>query len=274
METTMRHSRSKTSNAHILDWTDSHKRKSNLDFFADALTALGEMKSGHGGLMAIGLIGSCDLPGVALRQAQSVLRWDMRPSLWSHAFLIADKITDLAQGGEAKTLGVSLHPRTSEFPRPENNGVSEGRLKLYKNSKLDANAALFVVKMTKDEVQTVAARAADPNRDRQRYNLWESLGVWQGFLWSFGQRPNPLREGFPIPAASFVEYCFEGLSLDLTPGASERNSAPEHLYNAAKYWHEAFETQNRFISGCYVLRDRGCSLMDTAEGAAPAKKTR
>jgi len=98
-----------------------------------------------------------------------------------------------------------------------------------------------------------------------RYNLWDTLGVWQAFLWSFGQRPNPLREGFPIASSSFIEYCFEAISVDLTPAASERNSAPEHIWNAAKWWHNAYSAQGREITGYYVLRDEGCSLQNAGE---------
>jgi hypothetical protein len=210
--------------------------------------------------MAIGLVGSRDLPGVTLRQAQSVLRWDMRPGLWSHAFLIADAIQENV--GATKILGVSLHPRTGIFPRPERNGVSEGTLNLFNQRDLDANAALLAIGMDEEEAGKVAEKAGNPNLDRVRFNFWDTLGVWQAFLWSFGQRPNPLREGFPIPSASFIEYCYEAINLDLTPGASERNAAPEHLWNAAKWWQDAYRAQNRKISGFCVLRDEGCSLQN------------
>ena len=265
METTIRHSRSTGANPKIEDWSKDYEKKDNLRFFADAFAALGKAGVGNGGLMVIGLVGSRDLPGVTLRQAQALLRWDMRPSLWSHAFLITNRVSGASGVPRAKTLGVSVHSRTAEFPNPECNGVSSGTLKLYEDSKVDANVGLFAVNMTDEEADRVAYRAAHQNLDRQRYNLWESLGVWQGFLWSFGVRPNPLREGFPIPSASFLEYCYEGIGLDLTPGASERNSAPEHIYNAAKYWHDAFKTQERFVTGYYALRDKGCSLLSAED---------
>jgi hypothetical protein len=55
---------------------------------------------------------------------------------------------------------------------------------------------------------------------------------------------------------------FEALALDLTPGASERNSSPEHIWTGA-VWHESFkEAQGRAISGSYVIRDRGYSIID------------
>jgi hypothetical protein len=87
------------------------------------------------------------------------------------------------------------------------------------------------------------------------------LGVWQSYLWSQGAKHNPLREGVPIAASSYIEFIFEWLGLGVTPGASERNSAPEHLWNAACWWHKAFKEQDRKVAGMFVARDRGCAMV-------------
>ena len=100
--------------------------------------------------MAIGLLGQRDLPGVTLRWAQSVLRWDLRPSLWSHAFLVAEPAAgDTATVGRTRLREVPLFERTGAFPRPERNGVSDGRLDLYQDSSVDANVALLTIEMKK-----------------------------------------------------------------------------------------------------------------------------
>lgn len=260
----MRHSRTAKGNSQIEKW-EGYEQKDNLTFFTDALNALNEAKVGNGGLMVIGLVGSRDLPGVTLRQAQTVLRWDLRPSYWSDAFLVAEALQADGDVSDLVTLSASLHPRIAEFPKPENNGVSQGTLRLYADPRLDANIALLAVNMKEGEAERVAEFAANPNLDRIRFNFWEMLGVWQSYLWAFGQRPNPLREGHPIASSSFVEYCFEAIQLDLTPGASERNSAPEHLWNGAKWWTETLNTRKRHVTGFCVLRDKGCTLLPPAD---------
>ena len=53
----------------------------------------------------------------------------------------------------------------------------------------------------------------------------------------------------PKAASALVEYCFEEIQLDLTPGANDRNSAPEHLWNGARWWSEAFGEFDRPIHG-------------------------
>jgi len=258
----IRHSQSTEKNPQVEDWTGDYRERSNLEFLTDAI----EKFAGGGARMAIGLLGQRDLPGITLRRAQAILRWDLRPSLWSHAFLIADDASSASQIGEARLREVTLHSRTGIFPEPAENAVTDARLSDYDDARVDANAALLVVKMSDEELNAVALRAIDDvNLDRLRYDLWQTLGVWQTYLWSSGAAINPLREGFPVFSSSFVEYCYEAIGLDLSPGASERNSAPEHLWNAALWWHEMLEELGHPISGCCVLRDPSATWLDPAE---------
>jgi hypothetical protein len=259
----MRNSLAKDKNPAIDDWSDDYQKKNNTLFFGDALAALAKNGVGNGGLMAIGLIGQRDIPGVMLRNAQSVLRWDLRPSLWSHAFLIAEPVGEKFSS-KTRILEVPLHARDGSFPRPEDNAVHETELRVYENSRLDANVALLAVSMTDSDMDLVAKRARNYNVDRLRYNFWETLGVWQSYLWASGGRQNPLREAVPIFSSAYIEMAFEAIQFDITPGASERNSAPEHIWNAALWWHEPMkEMYNRQITGFCVLRDKGCSLLSS-----------
>lgn len=253
------------------DWTDAplgpetegtYADHGNLRFFRDVLRKPGDESVGHGGAMAVGLVGRRDLPGVTLRRAQSVLRWDLRPSLWSQAFLLrgAQSAEDL---GEGDLREVSLYSPTGAFPDPANNAVIDGTLRFYDDPTVNANACLVTVDIDEDELKAVTERAVeDPNRDRMRYDLWRMLGVWQSYLWSADALPNPLRQGHPVFSSAFVEYCYEAIQLDLAPGASERNSSPEHLWNAAKWWWESFKAFGHPIRCYSVIRDQGCAVLD------------
>ena len=169
------------------------------------------------------------------------------------------------------------------FPRPENNGVTpNSTLGLYSGAHVDANVAMIAVgarefkkgkrsgvtHLSNAVVQAVAARAKDYNYDRQRYDFWDSLSAWQRYLWSDGEGQNPLRAGIPICASSYVEMAFEAIGLDLVPSASERNSAPEHIWNAAVWWHQHSHIDRDDIEsayemmGCYAIRDYGGSVVD------------
>jgi hypothetical protein len=259
-----RYSGSDERNPDLKDWSRRYSKETNRSFFGDALEALRERGIAGDGRMTIGLVGQRDIPGVALRRAQAILRWDLRPSLWSHAFLISGG----ARGGvgNVRIREVSIHSRGGIFPEPEYNAVTDGRLGFYADPLVDANVALLSVAMSPADLRKVSTRAKrDVNLDRLRFNLWETLGVWVGWLWSGGAAPNPLREGFPVFSSAFVEYCFEAIEVDLAPATSERNSAPEHLWNAAVWWHDTFRSLEHAISGYYVVRDKYCTLLDPEE---------
>jgi hypothetical protein len=234
------------------------ERRGNLAFFESALSDLGDAE------FVVGLVGQRDLTGVNLRRAQAILRWDLRPSLWSHAFVITEPRGD-KDVADVAIREVTLHPREGGFPDPSDNGVLDGRLGQYRDREVDANVALYRVPLDDDDKRALRRRAKDPNLDRVRYDLWRALGIWQAYFWSAGVAPNPLREAVPVPSSSFVEYCFDAIRLDLAPAASERNSAPEQLWNGARWWFKEFADYKRPVSGSYVLRDPYCTLLDPEE---------
>jgi hypothetical protein len=255
-------------NPDLEDWSERHAERANSEFFADALPWLAE-RVGNEARGAIVLLGQRDLPGIALRRAQSVLRWDRRPSLWSHAMLLV--------GGD-RAREVTLHSRAGTFPEPAFNAVTDITLGAYDNRVVDANVALLGVKMDRDQNERLLERTTDDgvNHDRLRYDLWELLGLWQSYLWTRGTR-NPLEEGIPMFNAAFVAYAYEAFGLDVTPGASERHAAPEHIWNGARWWSPEFrwqedaegrsveapaEREESPIIGCCCLRDRHCALLD------------
>ncbi len=272
----MRKSPFQERNQRIGNWSNWSAQKNNLEFVSEALVTMKQLGVGNDGEFAIVLIGSRDLPGVTLRQAQSVLRWDRRPSFWSHAFLINSKWNGKSNIGKLPIVGVPLYSRAGAFPDPKNNGVVTATLDAYADPKIDANIALLSVAKTtemgpksldKKLIRTLRARVNDPNADRLRYELWDSLCAWNRYLWSSGDASNPLRNNIPVPATAFVEMVYEAINLDLVPGASERNSAPEHIWNTSHWWLQHQATDEGFdqpytTCGCFAIRDPGCSTLD------------
>ena len=126
-----RYSGTQESNPEIHDWTEEYKERDNEAFFAAAFRELAGREGWNGGLMTIGLLGQRDLPGVMLRRAQAALRWDLRPSLWSHAFLVADRVATDGAELDTPVREVAIYQRRGKFPEPLHNAVSEGRLSDY-----------------------------------------------------------------------------------------------------------------------------------------------
>jgi hypothetical protein len=164
--------------------------------------------------------------------------------------------------GALRLREVPYYSRTGIFPEPADNAVADGWLGQYDSPTRDPNVALLSVRLDEGEADQLAERAiSDPNLDRARYDLWGSLAAWSGYLWAPEDEPNPLRNDMPMFSSAFVEYCYESIRLDLAPGASERNSAPEHLWNSAIWWHDWFEQLGRPITVHCCLRDPGCSVL-------------
>ena len=110
---------------------------------------------------------------------------------------------------------MTLHSRAGHFPEPADNAITPATLEHYKD---DPNVALLKVRTTPEEAQAIAERATtQPNLERLRYDLFETLGYWQAYLWTRGTA-NPLETGVPMAASALVEYCYEAIQLDLTPG--------------------------------------------------------
>ncbi|NYT63334.1 hypothetical protein H0A66_13520 [Alcaligenaceae bacterium] len=271
----MRRSVADHKNPNLGNWSKWGRTRSNTTFFTEALRTMRDYNTGDGAF-AIGLIGSCDLPGICLRRAQSVLRLDQRPSYWSHAFIITEAWDGKSPVGRLPIAEVPFFARNGQFPEPADNAVIRSTtLGHYLDRELDPNVALFAVAnldgerlqpLGSAERKILAAAIADPNQDRNRYDFWTELGVWQQYFWSGEQLPNPTRAGQPIPASSLIAMVYEQIGVDLTPAASERNSAPEHFWTSMRWWLQRDVQALRgvdgaVVAGCYAIRDQGAAVL-------------
>lgn len=275
----MRRSVADQKNSSMGNWSRWSRSRSNTTFFTEALRFMQERNAGNGA-HAIVLIGSSDLPGICLRRAQSVLRLDQRPSYWSHALVITEPWDGKTAVRNLPIAEVPFFPRNGEFPEPANNAVIRNTtLGHYLDRKRDPNVALFSVTRLIDGVREplsasehdiLSHAVADPNLDRARYDLWTELGVWKQYFWSGEQLPNPTLSGQAIASTSFIEMLYEQIGIDLTPAASERNSAPEHLWTSMRWWLQPEVQEHRgvdsaVVAGCYAIRDQGAAVLRSHE---------
>lgn len=275
----MRRSIADHKNPKLGNWSTWGRNRSNTTFFTEALRTMSEHKMGDGAY-AIGLVGSSDLPGICLRRAQSVLRLDQRPSYWSHAFIISEPWDGSSPVSRLPIAEVPFFARNGQFPEPADNAVIRGTtLGHYLDRRRDPNVALFsVAKLVKKRIKPLdkserailASMIQDPNMDRARYDFWADLGAWKQYFWSGEQLPNPTRNGQPIPSTSFIEMLYEQIGIDLSPAASERNSAPEHFWTSMRWWlqqdvQEDRGTEGAIVAGCYTIRDHGAAVRRSHE---------
>jgi hypothetical protein len=227
---------------------------------------------------AILLVGGNDVRSLALRRAQAALRFDRRVSDWSHAALIVAWQADVAA---SIGVEVSLEPENPLEQVPERNGVTPFRLARYFDEGRFPNVALYVLDFDRPSAkgsmkpggarsQAVDPRerrlaaihaALEPNRDRERYGLWEGLAPWARYAYAPDNTSNPLLEGVPMPSAALCEYAFEAAGVDLTPGATGNYTCPEVLHATMKHWAEGLrEAEGVGVSRFSMVRDE-CGLL-------------
>lgn len=206
------------------------------------------------GVLAIGLLGQYGPLGYALRRAQEVIRVDRTPSHWSHAFLFLDPLSlDPAQNRDPvrspRLLEATLHPGQSPSELfAFRQGVNVRRFADYADAGFEPDAppgspniAVLCLGLSASERAAIRTRALHPEADLMSYDLPELLGTWFHYALGLGKRPNPLVEGVGTPSASFLQLAYDAAGIDLSPGANDRNSAPEHLWQAVRYLHPMFE---------------------------------
>ena len=103
--------------------------------------------------------------------------------------------------------------------------------------------------------------------DLLAYDLPDLLGRWFHFALSLGKRKNPLLSGVAMPSASYAQLAYDAAGIDLSPGATQRNSTPEHFWQAARYLYPMFEAPDsegnlvrRPVLGFYCVREPECLL--------------
>lgn len=200
--------------------------------------------------VAIILVGGSDHRSLALRRAQGALRFDRRPSLWSHAAIVHD--LNAKRPGQSRGLEVSLEPAEPSLQCPERNGVTEFELERYFDVRKYPNVAFVCAHFGRTQ-QGDKARPGDaraqilgklrvPSSEAERYPLWNVLGTWARYSYTPELVPNPLLENVIMPSAALCEYGFAGAGIDLTPGASANNCCPELLWSTFTHWRTSLET--------------------------------
>ena len=218
------------------------------------------------------LLGGTSLVDFRIRVAQSHLRHDMSPSLWSLAGILRD-----ARRFESAPLGW----RGDISGVPTMNAVQRCRMADYDDPVHYPNIA--VLHFTRD-MASLLRHAGSVRDHRSALDLPHLMVAWLGFVWGAGRTANPLLAGIGLPSAAFVETAHALAGIDLTPGVSSESSCPEAIWQAAKWWQgyyaEAAEARREqeagpiVPEGSFTTRQRAAALYDRRDVAAPRQAKR
>jgi len=255
LNTAIRYIPSAGRNVEVRDLSRKFLRKDNAEFLAAVAADLKgkARKPAYGpyldpeGRGCIGLIGEYGLIGYTIRRAQELIRVDHAPSYWSHAYLHAGGLSTDARVNRdpARSPWIwesTLEPATLFNRFTDRNGVGPRRFADYARAEFDLlaphsvpNIAVLAIGMTGEERKAILSRADDPDVDQLNYDIAGLLGVWYQYVTNRAEERNPLGAGTAIFCSAYVQLAFDAAGIDLAPGAHQRNTAPEHLWQTARY---------------------------------------
>ena len=233
----LRHSQSDTQNPNVIDWTDTHAAGDNATFFADAIADLSE----HDGLGLIGLVGQqrpagrraaarAEHPALGPAPEPVVARL---PAASAAGRSARSRCTAAPATSPSPPTTRSRRPRSSTTATPSSTRTSRCWRCAWTPRRPSASPPARPSTRTSSACATTCSRRSASGR--------RSCG-------RAAPRTRSSRASRTTRRA-LVEYCFEEIQLDLTPGANDRNCAPEHLWNGARWWSEAFGEFDRPITG-------------------------
>jgi hypothetical protein len=192
---------------------------------------------------ALVMVGGTSQVSFRLRVAQSHVRHDLLPSYWSHAMMLGKVAKNPAS---TAVYEISLEAAGFGFPPPEN-GVQTGKLSQYRDPKLYPNIAILSAPVPQKEIMEALDRF---KMQRAVLDAVDLMIRWLSYVWGVSRSGNPILEGQGIPSAAMLEIVFGAAGYDLTPGLESRSSCPEAIWQAAKWWHDYYEEQNRSPLTC------------------------
>jgi len=226
----------------------------------------------------VALLGGADTLALRLRIAQSHLRSDMLPSLWSEALLV--ELTSRSLQGAQAILVPLAQPDGPRFA-PAENGVLEAPLARFDDPLRYPNIALFALPIPQAKI---LARVERFRRSRTSLDALEHVLRWLAFCWGVAKAGNPLHDNIGLPSACMLEIVCAAQDFELTPGLESRTSCPEAIWASMLHWHEYYaKTGDRKVPFGRYSRDHTYPILEVGKGsdpggrkserAAPPKKT-
>lgn len=203
------------------------------------------------------LLGGTSIVDFRMRVAQSELRQDLLPSFWSTCGLLID-------GDVLMTARVDAISNSSA--RVERNGLEAVKLDAksrYGDSNFYPNIAVLQFTEAHAAIREHVARIG---QERNIVDLLAQIVAWLGYCWAVGDRGNPLMQGHGIPSATLLERAHGLAGIDLSPGLPSASSCPEAIWQAARWWYEAYDraepsSKSFTPRGAYLIRQPAAAAL-------------
>jgi hypothetical protein len=220
------------------------------------------------------LLGGTSIVDFRMRVAQSELRQDLLPSFWSTCGLLID-------GDVLMTARVDAI--TNSSARVERNALEAVSLDQHSHYGDPASYPNIAILQFTAEHAAIKEHVARIGQERNIVDLLAQVVAWLGYCWAVGGSSNPLMQGHGIPSATLLERAHGLAGIDLSPGLPSASSCPEAIWQAARWWYQAYEPvepsqQAAFTPrGAYLIRQPAAAaagIRDDVEGDQIVRTTR
>jgi len=183
----------------------------------------------------IGLVGTKDPIGLAIREAQKNLTTDGKASLWSHCFIFGELRLD--KRGSEGTMSKSPYIFESDLhvnlSKPQlRNGAQENWIGKWCEESVE-HAAVIDFGLSEEQKDNVLATALQLIDEQVLYPIQELLGTWLAIMTKKQWLPNLLDNPHAMYCSSFVRYCYREAGRDfLDRDVSLSNTTPEDIAQA------------------------------------------
>ncbi|MGB8656610.1 MAG: hypothetical protein WCE90_02350 [Candidatus Zixiibacteriota bacterium] len=191
--------------------------------------------AGHFKPGIIGLVGTKDGIGLAIREAQRKLTPDGKPSLWSHCFVLGQMRLDKRGPGGSKMQSPYIFESDlvlKLFKLQLRNGAQENWVGKWCQDKVE-NAAVIDFGLQEGERDMILATALQLVDEQVLYPIEELLGTWWAIVMKKQWLPNPVDDPHAMYCSSYVRYCYMETQRDfLGHEVTVSNTTPEHIAQA------------------------------------------
>ena len=183
----------------------------------------------------IGIVGTRGMMGFAIREAQSALTVDKKPSLWSHCFIAGDLRHDRRGPEGTKSKSPYLFEsdlKINLLKSQIRNGAQENWIGKWCREEVE-NAAVIDFGLSENQRDNILATALQLVDEQVLYPIHELLGTWWAIITKKQWLPNPLDDPHAMYCSAFVRFCYKEAKKDfMGPEVSVSNTTPEDIAQA------------------------------------------
>jgi hypothetical protein len=183
----------------------------------------------------IGLVGTRDMIGIAIREAQGGMTVDGKASLWSHCFIFGELRLDrrVSEGTKSKSPYIFESDLEVNLSNSQlRNGAQKNWIGKWCKETVE-NAAVIDFGLSEDQGDGVLSTALQLIDEQVLYPIQELLGTWLAIVTKKQWLPNPLDDPHAMYCSAFVRYCYKEAKRDfLGQEVSVSNTTPEDIAQA------------------------------------------